>query len=73
MRRKVVLLAGLMGLVSLTGFASDAIFSPAPLQAQGCGAYTGPMCAADCAKECTSGGCCGWLFYYYRLSQVQDN
>jgi hypothetical protein len=71
MRRRLVVISGLMALVALTGFGTDSVLSPAPLQAQTCGAHTGPLCVADCARECSTGGCCGWLYYYYRAPNEQ--
>ena len=65
MRRKLAVISGLMALVALTGFGTDSVLAPAPLQAQTCGAHAGPLCAADCKRECSSGGCCGWLYYYF--------
>jgi hypothetical protein len=67
MRGKLAVACGLMALVSLTGFASSSVLSPAPLQAQACGAFRGPSCLDDCVRECTSGGCCSWRHYYYSL------
>jgi hypothetical protein len=71
MRRKtsVVMLSVAMALVGLTSFALDTVIAPRPLQAQGCGAYDGKLCAADCGKECSDGSCCGWLFHYYGVKQ----
>ena len=55
----VIVIAGLAGLV-------PAVIAPRPLYAQACGKYDGPLCAADCGKECSNGSCCGWSFYYYK-------
>lgn len=66
MRRKLAVIGGLMALISLTGLGTRSVLSPTPLQAQQCGAHTGPLCASDCMRECSSGGCCAWLYYYYQ-------
>lgn len=67
MRRRLSLtvLGALMALAGLTAFGTDTGLAPAPLRAQGCGAFDGRMCASDCKRECLSGGCCSWSYYYY--------
>lgn len=67
MRRKlgIAVLAALMSLVGLTGFGSETGLTPAPLQAQGCGAFNGKPCGDECTRECTNGSCCAWRYYYY--------
>ena len=47
MRRKLAVVAGLMTVVFFTGFGTRSVLSPAPLQAQQCGAHTGPLCARE--------------------------
>lgn len=54
----------LMALVAVATFGS----SPSRLEAQGCGAFDGKMCASDCTRECTTGGCCAWSYFYYSQS-----
>jgi hypothetical protein len=72
MRRRLVVVIGVLtALVTLLGYGSGSVLAPAQLQAQTCGAHTGPLCAADCGRECSTGGCCGWLFYYYRAPNEQ--
>jgi hypothetical protein len=67
MKRKfgLAVLGALMAITGLTAFGTGTVVGPSTLQAQGCGAFAGPMCAANCTRECSSGGCCAWSFYYY--------
>ena len=67
----VTVLAAAIALVGLTGFGADGLISPRPLQAQACGVYTGPLCAARCGYECSNGSCCGWEFYYYQAAHPE--
>ncbi len=30
-----------------------------------CGPWEGKLCIEDCVRECESGGCCSWRYYYY--------
>ena len=64
-RMSLIMLAVAMSLVGLAGLALDTVVAPRSLQAQGCGANAGPLCAADCMRECSNGSCCAWLLYYY--------
>lgn len=72
MRHKLAVAGGLMALVALTGFGTRSVLSPTPLQAQTCGAHTGPLCVADCMRECTTGGCCGWMYHYYHGPVIEQ-
>lgn len=70
-RLRYAILAMVIALVALTGLDTGTVFTPSRLEAQGCGAFQGKLCQSECTRECTSGGCCSWSYYYYSTPVIE--